>query len=119
MEIGQSARPLSFVLNRLRGNTVNPAGPAHAYQPVGVTISGALMLTSVAAVRSASAVGPGGRYGLPDRPDNLRIPIFNAQLDVFFTVDTNGVPILNVSSGSPGAELLGVMCPASSARCRT
>lgn len=110
LEIGRSPRQASFALHRISSlrDEVTSAGPAHGYRPVVIRIAGAIMLVSTAAVRSASVAGLDGRYGLPARPDTLEVPILGAEFDVFFSVDAQGLPTLNVSLHSlPGAELLG------------
>ncbi|WP_406182385.1 hypothetical protein [Streptomyces canus] len=108
VSFGQSDRPFPFTLNdtKPRG-LVGPATAAVNRLPVVVRINGALMLSSAASVKGARTAAPDSRYGMPDRPESLNIPIFGAELDVFFTVSDRGEPLLNMPLRKvPGLELL-------------
>lgn len=103
-------RVMSFALNNLNGtgSEVEPVEPPIGIKPALAILSGDVLMSSVAMVRAAGVVQADERYGLPDRPVDLRVPILGAEFDLFFTVSSKGVPTLNIELRTvPGSELLG------------
>lgn len=101
-------RVVNFAVNNVNAaQEVVPVGPAIGVRPVTVTVTGRVYLTSVASVQAAGAAQADGRYGLPDLPFELSVPILGAVFDLSMAVSPAGVATLGLALQSlPGAELL-------------
>jgi hypothetical protein len=104
-----SPRSFEFALNKVHAGHVVDTGQRQVVSRLLLKVSGAVVLSTAASVAAAGRLAADGEtYGLPERPDTLRLPILGAELDVFFTVAPNGTPILNLPlEHVPGGELLG------------
>jgi hypothetical protein len=100
---------VNFAVNNVdAAQQVVPLGPAIGVRSVKVTVTGRVYLTSVASVQAAGAAQADGRYGLPDLPFELSVPILGAMFDLSMAVSPAGVATLGLALQSlPGAELLG------------
>ena len=111
VDIVPSSRPMPFTLGTvLPDGTVGaaPGAPTSTVTPVTVKVGGAVLLAPTVAVSAAGKVGPDNRYGLPDRPELLQVPILGAEIDVYLTVEPTGVPRLHLPVRSlPGADCSG------------
>lgn len=92
---------------------VRPIGRQIDVHPVRATVVAKVLLSPIGSVRAAGSILPepgpfGPLYGLPDRPEGLKIHIPSITLDLFFDVSPAGAPTLRVELQNIfGAELLG------------
>lgn len=97
-EVRASPRVVVFQLNRLGGPgaTLAPEGQPIGIAPVAIRLSAHIHMAPATSVRAASVVRPDSSYGLPDRPDDLKIVVPHAEFDMFFSVSPAGVPTLQL-----------------------
>ena len=97
LTLAKSPRMVNFAVNNLNdaNSQVVPVTQPFTIHPVLVSVGGAVLMTTEEMLRAARTVQGDERYGLPDRPEDLQIPIFGVEFDLFISVAPNGAPILH------------------------
>lgn len=82
--LSKSKSTINFVVNNLNetANQIVPVTQGAGINPVLVSIGGAILTTTAEMVRAARSVQPGESYRLPDRLEELHIPILRAEFDL-------------------------------------